>query len=37
MKTWTRDFRGYGGMPPTACWPDNALIALSIVMNFKEG
>jgi hypothetical protein len=24
-------------MPPTACWPGNARIALSIVMNFEEG
>jgi len=37
MNTWTRDFQGYGGVPPAACWPGDARIALSIVLNFEEG
>jgi peptidoglycan/xylan/chitin deacetylase (PgdA/CDA1 family) len=32
-----RDFEGYGGTPPNANWPNNARIAVNIVINFEEG
>ena len=37
MTSWKRDFRGYGGEPPPARWPNDARVALSIVVNFEEG
>ncbi len=33
----TRDFVGYGAMPPHASWPDGARIAVNFVINFEEG
>lgn len=32
-----RDLRGYGKTPPKANWPNNAQLALSIVLNIEEG
>jgi len=32
-----RDFIGYGGNPPQVQWPNNARIAISIVVNYEEG
>jgi peptidoglycan/xylan/chitin deacetylase (PgdA/CDA1 family) len=32
-----RDFRGYGNQPPDPQWPDNARVAVSIVVNVEEG
>jgi peptidoglycan/xylan/chitin deacetylase (PgdA/CDA1 family) len=32
-----RDLLGYGPLPPTAPWPNNAYIALSFVINYEEG
>ena len=32
-----RDFVGYGRMPPAACWPNDARLALLIVLNVEEG
>ena len=32
-----RDFEGYGGTPPNANWPNNARIAVNVVVNFEEG
>lgn len=31
------DLRGYGETPPDPCWPGNARVALSIVLNIEEG
>ena len=33
----TRDFVGYGGHPPNPRWPNNARVALNIVLNYEEG
>ncbi|HVC50804.1 MAG TPA: polysaccharide deacetylase family protein [Stellaceae bacterium] len=33
----TRDFVGYGAVPPHANWPGNARIAVNFVINFEEG
>lgn len=33
----TRDFVGYGAMPPHAEWPGGARIAVNFVINFEEG
>ena len=33
----TRDLVGYGPTPPVVEWPDNARIALSVVVNYEEG
>ncbi len=32
-----RDFRGYGDKQPKANWPNNARVAVSIVVNVEEG
>ncbi len=32
-----RDFIGYGGKPPKVVWPNNARIAVNIVVNFEAG
>lgn len=32
-----RDLVGYGGNPPTTRWPDNARLAISLVINYEEG
>ena len=32
-----RDFVGYGPHPPRVQWPDNARIAISVVVNYEEG
>jgi allantoinase len=32
-----RDFLGYGDHPPAMCWPDDAGLAVSIVLNVEEG
>ncbi|GAB4379207.1 MAG: hypothetical protein Kow00121_32890 [Elainellaceae cyanobacterium] len=37
MSNRLRDFRGYGATPPDPQWPDNARVALSIVVNIEEG
>jgi len=34
---YPRDLRGYGQHPPNPNWPDNARIAVSIVLNYEEG
>ena len=33
----TRDFRGYAGKPPAVCWPNEAKLAVSVVVNIEEG
>jgi len=33
----TRDFIGYGNRLPDVCWPGNARVAVSFVVNFEEG
>lgn len=33
----SRDFRGYGGNPPDPQWPDDARVAVSIVVNVEAG
>ena len=33
----TRDFVGYGPVPPTVKWPNGARIAVSVVVNYEEG
>ncbi len=32
-----RDLLGYGATPPNACWPGDARVAVSFVLNFEEG
>jgi len=32
-----RDFVGYGSNPPAVQWPNNAKIAVSVVVNYEEG
>lgn len=32
-----RDLQGYGCDTPNPCWPENAKIAIQIVMNYEEG
>ena len=32
-----RDFIGYGPFPPVVEWPNNARIAISLVVNYEEG
>lgn len=32
-----RDFRGYGGNPPAVRWPNDARLAVSVVVNVEEG
>jgi peptidoglycan/xylan/chitin deacetylase (PgdA/CDA1 family) len=33
----TRDLRGYGRDVPPVSWPGNAVVAVSVVINFEEG
>lgn len=33
----TRDFIGYGKNPPNPHWPNNARLALNIILNYEEG
>ncbi|MBS0419584.1 MAG: polysaccharide deacetylase family protein [Proteobacteria bacterium] len=35
--TYPRDLVGYAGRPPDPRWPDNARIAVSVVLNYEEG
>ena len=37
MKRYSRDLYGYGSTPPNAAWPDDAAIAIQIVVNYEEG
>ena len=37
MKNSERDFIGYGANPPSIQWPNNARIAVSVVVNYEEG
>ena len=37
MKRYPRDMHGHGSTPPIAQWPNNAKIALQIVVNYEEG
>ncbi len=32
-----RDFRGYGSNPPAIRWPNDARLAVSVVVNVEEG
>lgn len=32
-----RDFKGYFGAEPSPCWPDDARLAISFVVNVEEG
>lgn len=32
-----RDFRGYGGTPPAVRWPNDARVAVNLVINIEEG
>lgn len=32
-----RDYKGYGATPPHPRWPNNARIALQVVLNYEEG
>ena len=34
---YDRDFRGYRGNPPNPEWPENARVAVSLVVNVEEG
>src|SRR5471030_1671101 len=34
---YPRDLRGFGRYPPDPRWPDDARIAVSIVLNYEEG
>lgn len=36
-QNYPRDLGGYGDSPPQAAWPDNARLALQVVLNFEEG
>lgn len=33
----TRDFVGYAGRPPDFAWPNDARIAVNVVLNYEEG
>lgn len=35
--TYPRDMTGYGASPPNPNWPNNAKIAVQIVLNYEEG
>lgn len=37
MTRYPRDMTGYGANPPQASWPDEARIAVQIVLNYEEG
>ena len=32
-----RDFAGYGRRPPKVVWPNNAKVAVNLVVNYEEG
>lgn len=34
---FVRDFYGYGNNPPNAAWPNDARVAVSLVLNVEEG
>ena len=36
-KTYPRELIGYGSRPPHPRWPDEARIAVSVVLNYEEG
>jgi putative urate catabolism protein len=36
-ETYARDMMGYGPTPPHAKWPDDARVAVQIIMAFEEG
>jgi allantoinase len=36
-ESYPRDLIGYGGRPPDPRWPNDARIAVSIVLNYEEG
>lgn len=35
--SYPRDLIGYGGKPPHPEWPNEAKIAVSVVLNYEEG
>ncbi len=37
MKTYQRDFIGYGDNPPHPQWPNDARVAVQFVLNYEEG
>ncbi|MFO7919603.1 MAG: allantoinase PuuE [Nioella sp.] len=37
MKRYPRNMTGYAATPPDAAWPNNAKIAIQIVLNYEEG
>jgi len=37
MTRYDRDLHGYGATPPHPHWPDDAAIAIQIVVNYEEG
>lgn len=37
MNRYPRDMTGHGATPPAANWPDDAKIAVQIVLNYEEG
>ena len=37
MNRYPRNMQGYGAVPPDACWPGAAKIAVQIVLNYEEG
>ena len=37
MTRYPRDMTGYGANPPAANWPEDAKIAVQIVLNYEEG
>ena len=37
MPRYPRDFRGHGPDAPDAAWPNGAMIAVSLVLNYEEG
>jgi len=34
---YPRNMQGYGGQPPAAMWPGEALVAVQVVLNYEEG
>ena len=37
MMNYPRDMIGYGAIQPEVKWPNNARLALQIVLNYEEG
>jgi allantoinase len=37
LESLTRDFVGYGRTPPDAAWPNEARVAVNVVVNYEEG